>query len=191
MTGRRVPASAGGLLGAAAVLALGAAVALGPGAPARAAPTPVFALQFTGLSPGVPMTEQGEFTLEREATLASFAWLEREGVMELVDLAVEVCDAAGTCVDPVAETGVPFSAGEVSVSVTAVLAGEAGNGEAGSIVGRLDFTADDVPGGGGGLASTGSLIAAWAATAAALLAVGALVVTLARGRRDGPSRGAP
>lgn len=193
MTGRRMQASAGGLLGAAAVLALGAAFALGPGDSARAAPTPVFTLQFTGLTPGVAMTEQDGFTLERAATLTSFEWLEREGVMEVVDLAIEVCDSVGTCVDPASRTGVPFAAGEVSVSVTALLVGEAGNGEAGSIVGRLDFMADDVAGGGaaGGIASTGVVVGASAATASAVLAVGALLVTLARRRREGPSGGAP
>ena len=66
---------------AAASLALGVGLALAPFGPARAAPTPEFTLEFPGLVPGVPQTDSATYTLERDADLVSFAWLERSGVL--------------------------------------------------------------------------------------------------------------
>lgn len=175
---RGLAASAIGAFVVAAV-ALGAGLALAPVGAARAAPAPLFTLEFTGLTPGVPQTESSAFQLDRAATLASFAWLEQTGVMASIALDIEVCDSTGSCVDPTAlGAGFPFAAGTVSVAVTAELAQAAGNGETGSIVGQLTFVADD------DLAFTGANAAPWAATALAALAVGALLLALLRRRED-------
>lgn len=184
MSSRRLGASAIAAF-AATALALGAAFSLGPTGSARAAPAPIFTLDFTGLTPGVPVTETGAFTLDRDATLASFVWLERIGVMNFVDLTVEVCDSAGTCVDPLVGAGTAFAAGVSTVTVTAVLTGQAGNGETGSIVGQLAFVADDE------LAATGAQLAPWLASAAAVIALGALILAGVRRRSGDESERAP
>lgn len=162
-------------------LALGTCILLAPVGSARAAPAPEITLVFTGLEPGVPQTEVGSFTLERDADLVLFEWLEQLGVLAptRVALDIEACDSAGMCVDPSAITGpVPFAAGTGTLSITAELIAPAENGETGSITGRLSFAADDL------LASTGSEWAPWAAAGLAAIAVGALVLALIRARRE-------
>jgi hypothetical protein len=105
--------------------------------------------------------------------------------MALVDLTVEVCDSAGTCVDPVVGAGTAFAAGVSTVAVTAVLSGQAGNGETGSIVGQLTFVAEDE------LAATGAALAPWLASAAAVVALGALLLAVVRRRSSDKSGRAP
>jgi hypothetical protein len=156
-----------------AILGVGAASA------ARAAPAPVFTLSFDALEVGVPVTETGAFTLDRDAELVAFAWLERQGVMTQVDLIIEACDSGGTCVDPTTLAGgVPFAAGTGTVSVTATLAATADPGSAGSVVGQLTFTAAD------DLAATGFEASAWLLWAVALVCLGVFAVLAVRGRRS-------
>jgi hypothetical protein len=173
---------------AAAALVLGAGLAFGSVGSARAAPAPEFTLSFDGLEPGVPQTDVGTFTLERPADLVLFEWSEAVGLLAGVDtqvgervvLDVEVCDAAGMCLDPTTLGGaVPFAAGTGSLTVTAELTAVVAPGEAGSIVGRLAFVAEE-----SGLAATGSDTAPWLAAALAAIAVGTLVFALVRRRGD-------
>ena len=169
----------------AAALALGAFLLLAPIGSAQAAPTPEFTLVYTGLQQGVPQTEVGSFTLERDADLVLFEWLDRAGVLAppRVALDVEVCDSAGNCFDPTAITGpVPFAAGTGTLAITAELMTPAENGETGSITGRMSFTAPD-----DALAATGSEWAPWISAGLATVAVGELVLALIRGRR-GPDQ---
>ena len=177
---RRVGASAVVAL-AAGAFALGLGLALTPFLPARAAPAPEFTLEFPGLVPGVPQTDSATYTLERDADLVSFAWLERVGLLshDATTVEIEVCDSAGRCVDPTAiAEPVAFRAGIGSVTVTVELVTQAGNGETGAMSGRLSFLADD------SLAATGADAAPWIAAGAAAVAVGALGVALTR-RREG------
>jgi len=177
----RVPRLGSTALGAslAAALALGGGILLMPGSPARAEPTPEFTLVYTGLEQGVPQTEVGSFTLDRDADLVLFEWLEQTGVLapDRAVLEVELCDAGGTCLDPrTIGSPVPLTAGTATLAVTAELTAPADNGEAGSLSGRLSFTADDP------LAPTGATWAPWLAAGIAAVAVGALVLALTRRR---------
>ena len=76
----------------------------------------------------MPQTDVGTFTLEQAADLVLFEWSEATGLLagidtqvgERVALDVEVCDSAGTCLDPRNLTGpVPFAAGVGALTVTA------------------------------------------------------------------------
>ena len=179
---RRFSVSALAALAAGSV-ALGLGLALTPFLPARAAPTPEFTLEFPGLVPGIPQTDSATYTLERNADLVSFAWLERSGV--LTDAAstvdIQVCDSAGHCLDPTALAGpVAFAAGAGTVTVTVELIGATDNGESGAMSGRLSFLADE------NLAVTGADAAPWLAAGAAAVAVGALGLALTR-RRERPT----
>lgn len=178
-TARRL--GAGAVLAAiVAALALGAGLASVTDGSAEAAPAPEFTLEYTGLEMGVPQSDAGTFTLERDADLVLFEWLQQAGVLapNRVALDVEVCDSTGRCVDPRTITGpVPFAAGTGTLTVTAELIAPAGNGESGSISGRLSFTADDA------LAISGSDWGPWLAGAFAAVAVGALVLALISSRR--------
>lgn len=148
------------------------------GAPvsAAAAPEPtVFTLRFDDLVIGVPQTESGAFPLARDAELVAFAWIEREGVMTQVDLEAEVCDSAGSCVDPAAlGAGRPFAAGQVTVAVTVTLTA-ADPIPSGSIVGRLTFTDDDDE-----LSGAGAHVLEQVAWGVAALLAGAALIGLAR-----------
>jgi hypothetical protein len=164
----------------AAALVVGLGMALASVGPARAAPAPEFTLVFTGLQPGVPQTDSGTFSLDRDADLVLFEWLEQTGVLapDRATLDVEVCDSAGTCLDPRTLTGpVAFAAGTATLSVTAELTAPADNGEAGTITGRLSFTADDE------LAASGWMWMPWITAALAALSVGALVLAITGHRR--------
>jgi len=170
------------LMALAAVGALAGLVAVMPDAAARAAPAPVFTVAFDGLAPGAPQSRTGTFLLERDATLAAFAWLEREGLMVDAALDVEVCDSAGTCADA-ASSGTVFIAGEMDVTVTAELPAESVPEATGSVLGQLTFTADE----DSALAGTGVDVSVVLAVLAALLAVGALLVAVGH-RRPQPKR---
>lgn len=166
---------------AAAALALGAGLALVPGGSARAAPAPEFSLEFPGLTPGVPQTDVGTFSLERPADLVAFEWLEQVGVLApgAVAIDIEACDSAGSCVDPRTIAGpVPFAAGTGTVTVTVELIGAVGNGETGSLVGRISFAAEE------GLAATGFDALPWLAAGIAGVLIGVLVFVLVRRRGD-------
>jgi hypothetical protein len=180
MTGR--DRKAGGvvalLVGISAVV--GVAFAGVPAAHAAPPEPTVFTLVFDLLEPGVPQSRTAEFTLSRDAELVSFSWLERSGVMADVDLAVIVCSAGGTCVDPTTLTGsVAFPAGATSVTVTATLNAATVVNPVGSIVGRLTFGAEEA------LGPTGTDVLALAAWAGAVVLTGALLVQLVRNRRRG------
>ncbi|MDY0909423.1 hypothetical protein [Microbacterium sp. CFBP9034] len=175
-------------------VALGVGLALVPVVSARAAPTPEFTLEFLGLTPGVPHTDTGTYILERDAHLVDFDWLELSGVLadEGVTIDIDVCDAAGRCIDPTALADpVRFAGGVHTVSVTVELAAAPDNGEVGAISGRLSFLAED------GLAVTGGDAAPWLAAGAAALAVTALGLALTRPghgpgeRRQRPGRNSP
>ena len=164
----------------AAAVALGAGLALGPVGSARAAPAPEFTLEFLELEPGVPQTDVGTFALDRAADLVAFEWLELVGVLApaATTIDIEVCDSAGSCVDPRTIAGpVPFASGTGSVTVTVELVGAVGSGETGSLVGRLSFAAADE-----GLAATGSDVESWLAAGIAAIALGTLVFVLVRRR---------
>jgi hypothetical protein len=175
---RRIVVSVLGALIAAA-LALGMGLLVGPDSSAGAAPTPEFSLSFDGLTPGVPMTESATFTLDRDATLTSFAWLEQQGLFinPALLVVIEVCDSTGSCVDPTnLGAGVPFAAGTATVRVTVEMVTPVGNGATGSVVGQLVFVAEDE------LPLTGLGSAPWLAAGAAAVAVGVLIM-VALGRR--------
>lgn len=169
---------------AASLLAI-CGIALGAGAllPTRAQPEPVaFELVFHNLAPGDPQTETGSFPLERDADLIGFSWLDRTGVMTEVELATEVCSAAGSCVRATSSMApATFPQGRTVVRVTAVLPAPApANRTRGDVIGRLVFVDDDT------LASTGAdpwLAAAWSAAA---IAIGAFILA-ARPRGRGPT----
>jgi hypothetical protein len=170
----------------AAALALGVGVVLGPADSAGAAQTPEFSLAFVGLEPGVPMSESATFVLDRDATLVSFEWIERAGLFinPAVTIDIEVCDSAGTCVDPTVDVGVPFAAGISTVSVTVEMLEQIGNGATGAIAGRLTFVADDeLPPIAGLLPITGLGAMPWLAAGAAAIGVGALLMVLLGRRR--------
>ena len=96
-----------------------------------------------------------------------------------VAIEIEACDSAGSCVDPRTIVGpVPFAAGIGSVTVTVELIGVVGNGETGSLVGRMSFAAEE------GLAATGYDALPWLAAGIAAVAIGALVYVLVRRRGD-------
>ncbi len=173
---RRIGSTA---LGAAiaAALALGLGLLLVPEGSASAAPSPEFTLEYTGLQTGVPQTETGGFTLDRDAQLVLFEWLQQTGLFapDRATLDVDVCDSGDTCLDPRTFAGpVMLAAGPVTVSVTVTLTTPADNGESGSLSGRLSFTADDA------LAASGSTWAPWIAAGIAAVSVGALVLALTR-----------
>jgi hypothetical protein len=172
------------VLGALAVaaLALGVGMVLGPVGPAGAAPTPEFTLTFDGLAPNSPMTEVATFTLDRDATLTSFEWLERAGLLAVAStIEIEVCDSTGACVDPTAlGAGVPFAAGTATVSMTVELLEPVAAGTTGAAAGRLIFTAEDDE---NGLPLTGLGAAPWIAAGASAIVVGALLMVLLGRRR--------
>ncbi|AYF98800.1 hypothetical protein [Protaetiibacter intestinalis] len=156
------------------------AIGLAAGGAAHAAPPEptVFLLEFDLLEQGVPQTRSDDFSLGREAQLTGFSWLEREGVMQDVDLRIEVCASSGVCVDPQNLAGpVTFAAGATTVTVTATLTAPPGEDPTGSVLGRLTFTADDR------LGATGVDVGAAVMWAAAVLMVGFLLIALVRSRR--------
>lgn len=168
------------VLAAGALLVAGAVLSLVQQESARAAPAPAFTLQFDDLTPGVPQERTDSFVLERDAALVSFAWLEREGILADADLAITVCDAAATCLDPsTASEPVDMIAGTVDVTVATRLAATAPPGGSGSVVGQLSFVADD------DLAATGANPLQWLAVGAAAVALGAVAIAASgRGRRE-------
>ncbi|UOE43813.1 hypothetical protein [Agromyces larvae] len=159
---------------------IGVALATGTAMPASAAAAAplVFELHFADLVPGESQTESASFTLPRAGDLVGFEWLDREGVMVVVDLDAAACDPSGACtdLDPLASP-VPFAAGTVEIRVTATMT-RANPASTGSVVGRLTFTGQDpAPGPLGPTGVDALMLALWAAAAAS---VGAVVFRLRR-----------
>lgn len=114
------------------------------------AQTMSFSATLEDLAPGEPQTRTSTFHLDRPASLRGMNWVSRSGILADAIIEVEVCPPVGPCVDPGHSDNIEFSAGELTVRVTATLAPNASVSGTGSARGVLIFSAeagddDDLP----------------------------------------------
>lgn len=138
-----------------------------------------FSVTLENLVPGVSQTETGTVLLVRAATIRSFEWMDRTGLLEDASLEVEVCTPQGLCVDADNPGNTIFPAGELTIFVTATLSASSSIGGTGRAVGSIVFSADD-----DGLPDTGIELFTIAVWGFALVSLGLLLVLIARRREQ-------
>jgi hypothetical protein len=147
-----------------------------PGALAQETAT-TFTVSMDSLAPGVPQAFTETFTLEENARLVGFTWIERSGVLSegTAEIEVSICGSNGQCADSAALGDTVFEAGAMRAVLEVTLLDSAAEGESGVAVGQLQFTqvVDDLP-------FTGIEVTQLAFWGIAVISVGAFVLRLAR-----------
>ena len=131
------------------------------------------------LAPGVPQSSFFTYDLAHDAEFRGLTWTQRTGVLDFADLSVEVCAPTGVCVDGDDPDDSVLAAGPVSIRVTATITEAAPQGSSGTAAGALVFAAADT-GAAEELPRTGAWLLELFAVAAALISLGALLVSATR-----------
>lgn len=141
-----------------------------------------FTITFEDLVPGVPQSTSFRYELPQNAVVRELTWIEYTGALQSADLDLEVCAANGACADANDPDDTVLPAGPVSIVVTASINSETPQNSTGTASGQLTFAAADVAA-EGELPFTGARLLEMTVWAAALIALGALVVAVARSRQ--------
>lgn len=139
-----------------------------------------FSVSIENLAPDVPQSSFFTYDLAHDAEFRGLTWTRRTGVLDVADLVVEVCTPTGTCVSGNNPDPTVLPAGLVSITVTATISEAAPQGSSGTAAGALVFAAAAGGAGADELPRTGAWLFELFAVAAALISIGASLVSATR-----------